>query len=331
MSESFFVSNLCKDGRHNNYRDLWRYVRSECEVANSIPPLKDGDGNSIFSQQQKADLLNTCYSKVFSVTENDPQDPPVARFRADLDRFSFSASSISKWITKMQKSGSINPDGFSVNALKMFLDMFSLYLTKLFQKSISMNALPASWKMAHVCPIFKKGDRSAPENYRPISLTSGVCRIFEHLIADNLNSCFSKMNFFFRGQHGFQKGYSCESQLTGLAEEISKAIDTKSQIDVVFLDFEKAFDKVPHFKLNSVFSGLGIDPSVVNWIGNFLRMRKQKVKLEQCFSGEKNVTSGVPQGSVLGSLAFMVFGKSLHQGIFTMPWDLPIIYLFHFK
>ena len=193
--------------------------------------------------------------------------------------------------------------------------MFSLYLLKIFEKSLSSKCLPSDWKTAFVSPVFKKGDKSLAENYRPISLTSGVCRVFEHLFADYINSCFNKINFIFRGQHGFRAGYSCESQLASLAQEISQAVDERDQIDVIFLDFKKAFDVVPHYQLCSKLANVGIDPSVFYWIQNFLFSRRQAVKVDENLSSFIEVPSGVPQGSVLGPMLYIIHSSDFHHGL----------------
>ena len=124
-----------------------------------------------------------------------------------------------------------------------------------------------------------------------------------------------KINFIFHGQHGFRAGYSCESQLASLAQRISQAVDEKEQIDVIFLDFKKAFDVVPHFQLCSKLANIGIDPSVYHWIQNFISSRKQAVKVDENLSSFIEVPSGVPQGSVLGPLLYIVHSSDFHHGL----------------
>ena len=103
--------------------------------------------------------------------------------------------------------------------------MFSLYLLNIFEASIESGKLPAAWKKAFVVPLHKKGDKSNAENYRPISLTSGCCRLFEHLLADYINMLLDKLNLFFPGQHGFRAGFSGESQLCNLIQKASVAFE----------------------------------------------------------------------------------------------------------
>ena len=156
-------------------------------------------------------------------------------------------------------------------------------------------------------PIFKKGNKSDPGNYRPISLTSQICKVLESIIKEEIVKHLDTYSLIHESQHGFTKGKSCLTNLLSFLEDITKSVDDGKPVDVIYLDFSKAFDKVPHQRLIEKLKSHGIVNYVLNWIKDWLRGRKQKVVIDGCESGYMNVLSGVPQGSVLGPVLFLLF------------------------
>ena len=183
----------------------------------------------------------------------------------------------------------------------------SASLTKLFNLSIQNGQLPDDWKIGNITPVHKKGKKELVENYRPISLTSLVVKTLERLIYNRVFAFVDSNNLLSNQQYGFRPVYSCTSQLILLFHTWDKNLDERSSTDVIFLDFEKAFDSVPHDRLLLKLNQYGISGELLTWFSKFLTNRYQRVVLEGYHSDLVLVRSGVPQGSILGPLLFLLY------------------------
>ena len=186
-------------------------------------------------------------------------------------------------------------------------------ITALFKQCYETGSIPLKWKVANVVALHKKGSKTVASNYRPISLTCLLCRIYEKCIKSHImshvQSVISKM------QHGFMTGRSCFSNLLESLDIIFDMIAEGESVDIFYLDFQKAFDTVPHYRLFTKLSSFGIHEKMLNMIRDFLSDRTFKVIVGDSKSDSFKVTSGVPQGSVLGPILFLLYINDLPDNI----------------
>ena len=264
----------------------------------SIGPLRDKDGRVVSSDKKMADEY---FSSVFT-RENTDQvpEPQGMHFTSELREVHVSARKVKEKIRRLRRGAAAGPDNIGPTILQELVDEVAAPLACIMQKILEDGSMPADWHTANVCPIFKKGAKNSPGNYRPVSLTSVCFKMLESIIKDDIVSHLEKHKLIRPTQHGFMKGRSCTSNLLTFLEKVTAAVDDGDAVDIIFLDFAKAFDKVPTERLLKKVWAHRIRGKVFNWISAWLRGRKQRVVLNEDLSLWAAVLSGVPQGSVLG-------------------------------
>ena len=188
-------------------------------------------------------------------------------------------------------------------------------LSILFRRTLDEGTVPTDWRAANVTQLYKKGNKSTPSNYRPVSLTSVVCKDLEILIKDAIMKHLEQHKQLKISQHGFLPGRSCLTNLLAYLDNVTKHVDSGLPVDTLYLDFAKAFDKVPHITLLMKLKAHGIDGVVLEWIQRWLTDRKQRVILNGGTSDLLPELSGVPPGSVLGPVLFLIYINNIELNI----------------
>ena len=271
----------------------------------------------VLKQKQTAEVLNNFFKSVFT-TEDSGSIPEMTdyNFREDLKDINIKEEEIQQMLNKLQPKKAPGPDGIPPGILSAAAKELTRPLSCLFRQTLDEGKLPDEWKKALVSPIYKrKGSKTSPNNYRPVSLTCIICKIMEKIVRKAVMDHLHENNIVTKEQHGFMSGRSCMTQLLESMDAWTEALDDHGSIDIIYTDFQKAFDSVPHGRLMEKVSACDIKGKAQDWIKDFLTDRTQRVVVNGKTSQEGAVTSGIPQGSVLGPILFVIYINDLPQTV----------------
>ena len=298
-----------------NPKYFYKYSHKHLKTKTTIGPLRNQDNKLTDDDQEMCNLLKDQYSSVFSEPKfqfdtskfYNNQDNP---FKVDITEEDMITS-----INEIPNNTSSGPDTWPVQLLKSCKSQLAKPLTIMWKKSLATGEIPLNLLKANVTPIYKKGDKCTPSNYRPISLTSLIIKCMERVLRKHMINFLELGNKLNKIQHGFRRGRSCLSQLLNHFDKVISAMEQGHQYDVIYTDYSKAFDVCDFGIICEKLNNIGINDDVGRWIHNFLTQRTFTVIVNKSKSDETKVRSSVPQGTVLAPLLFIILINDIDSDI----------------
>ncbi len=303
------VKKKLREGRMGT-KQWWSTVKEQQGLANDdlIPPLTLSDGTVSFKRKDKAEALAQHFSSKMKVPQPHKETPQlIRRTEASLNTIYTDVKKVKALLSSLDTTKAVGPDGISPLLLRNCNAELAPVFTKIFNTCLHQSYWPQLWKSARVVPVHKKGKKTCPKNYRPISLLPVPAKVFEEILVENMNKHIDKYHLLSLRQFGFRKGKSASDLLLLLDNEWSQKMDTGEETRVVALDIAGAFDTVWHSGLITRLQSIGIEGDLLLLLENYLADRSLSVVLQGEESNLYPISAGVPQGSLLGPLLWNIF------------------------
>ncbi|MGB1899487.1 MAG: reverse transcriptase family protein, partial [Candidatus Kariarchaeum pelagius] len=312
----------------NDLRNTWRTINEILGRRKQVDPLPSEfhiNNNRVDDKNEIANHFNKYFLNIGQNLAADINYTGNQNFTTYLNKtinaeFSFShvtPNQIEKVVNNLNNKHSSGADGISTIILKKILKPILPALTLIVNQTLSTGIFPDKLKVAKIIPLYKKGDKSIISNYRPISLLPSISKVFERIIYNQLYEYFTNNDLFYKNQYGFRKKHSTELAALELIDRIKRDLDKGELPIAIFLDLSKAFDTIDHDILISKLTYYGIKNKALELLVNYLKNRKQYVDFNNTISDKHTIKTGVPQGSILGPLLFLIYINDIaHSSLF---------------
>ena len=296
-----------------NSSEFWKTINKNLCIKSQIPVLENKIGKQAVTDLEKCEILADQYDTVFQDDNNKPFYDNTKESQNRLITVHFQGLEIYNKLQKLKNKRSFGIDGIPPLILKTLSLDISEILKFIFQKSLNLSLIPDEWLKNTITPVPKVKASSSPSDYRPISLTSSICRVMESIVLDKIVEHLENEKLFSQNQHGFLRKKGTISCMHECLDSWIDSFERGYSIDILYIDIAKAFDSISHVKLIARLQRVGIQGLLLKWLTTWLTRRTQAVKIGDTLSSFRKVRSGVPQGSVLGPLLFIIYMSTLDE------------------